>query len=148
MNKEKDKDGSISRRYNFLKRLKNKLEFRISTEASSLAKEKEMIREISEINQELGSLSVNVRMDRKLGLVKGDIVECKAKLAELEPKIIEIDGKLDAMYTDLRKKLGIVKRTVPDRKPMVRRDDRPRPQQRTEEINLEDIAVIKKKPEK
>lgn len=144
MNKEKDKNGEQAKRYNYLKRVKNRLEFRISTEASSLSKEKEMIREISEINQELGALSVVVRMDRKLGLVKGDIEECKTKLAELEPKIIEIDGKLDMMYTDLRKKLGIVKRILPERKPRPR-EDRPRPQPRDEEINLEDIAVIKKK---
>ncbi len=110
MNKEKDKDGEAAKRYNYLRRLKNRLEFRISTEASSLTKEKEMIREISSINQELTAIGATVRMDRKLGLVKGDIVECKTKLAELEPKIVEIDAKLDLMYTDLRKKLGITKR--------------------------------------
>jgi uncharacterized coiled-coil DUF342 family protein len=144
MNKEKDKDGEQAKRYNYLRRLKNRLEFRISTEAGSLQKEKEMIREISEINQELAALSVVVRMDRKLGLVKGDIAEAKARLAELEPKIVEIDAKLDTMYTDLRKMLGITKRPVVERKP-IRREDRPRPQPRDEEINLEDIAVIKKK---
>jgi len=145
MNKEKDKDGEQAKRYNYLKSLKNRLEFRISTEASSLSKEKEMIREISSINQELNQLSVAVRMDRKLGLVKGDIEECRTKLAELEPKIIEIDGKLDMMYTDLRKKLGIVKRVAPPERKTRPREDRPRPQPRDEEINLEDIAVIKKK---
>jgi uncharacterized coiled-coil DUF342 family protein len=144
LNKEKDKDGEQAKRYNYLRRLKNRLEFRISTEAGSLQKEKEMIREISEINQELAALGVAVRMERKLSLVKGDIEECKVKLTELEPKIVEIDGKLDAMYTDLRKKLGITKRPLPERKPE-RRMDRPRPQPRDEEINLEDIAVIKKK---
>jgi uncharacterized coiled-coil DUF342 family protein len=146
MNKEKDKDGEQAKRYNYLRRLKNRLEFRISTEASSLSKEKEMIREISSINQELNSLSVAVRMDRKLGLVKGDIEECKTKLAEMEPKIVEIDGKLDLMYTDLRKKLGITKRPEPERERRQRsREDRPKQQPRLEEINLSDIAVIKKK---
>jgi hypothetical protein len=144
VNKEKDKDGEQAKRYNYLRRMKNRLEFRISTEAGSLQKEKEMIREISEINQELASLSVVVRMDRKLGLVKGDIEECKKSLAELEPKIVEIDAKLDLMYTELRGKLGITKRPMPERKPM-QRESRPRPQPRDEEINLEDIAVIKKK---
>ncbi|MDE1866040.1 MAG: hypothetical protein KGH94_05395 [Candidatus Micrarchaeota archaeon] len=149
MNKEKDKDGEGAKRYSYLRRLKNRLEFKISTEASSLSKEKEMIREISSINQELTALSASVRMDRKLGLVKGDIVECKAKLAELEPKIVEIDSKLDLMYTDLRKKLGITKRVQPEHKPHQReREDRPRQQPRNEEINLEDIAVIKKKDSK
>jgi hypothetical protein len=87
-------------------------------------------------------------MDRKLGLVKGDIIECKTKLAELEPKIMEIDTKLDLMYTELRKKLGITKRPMPEQKPRYQgrgREERPRQQQRNEEINLEDIAVIKKK---
>lgn len=148
LNKEKDKDGEMAKRYNFLRRLKNRLEFRISTEAGSLQKEKEMIREISSINQELITLSATVRMDRKLGLVKGDIIEAKAKLAELEPQIVEIDAKLDLMYTDLRKKLGILKRPMPEQKPRYQprdRDERPRQQQRNEEINLEDIAIIKKK---
>jgi uncharacterized coiled-coil DUF342 family protein len=144
MNKAKDKDGEQAKRYNYLRRLKNRLEFRISTEASSLSKEKEMIREISSINQELEALSVAVRMTRKLGLVKGDIEECKTKLGELEPKIIEIDAKLDLMYTDLRKKLGISKRPLPDHKQR-ERQERPKQQPRIEEINLEDIAVIKKK---
>jgi uncharacterized coiled-coil DUF342 family protein len=150
MNKEKDKDNAAEKRYNYLRRLKNRLEFRISTEAGSLQKEKEMIREISSINQELASLSATVRMDRKLGLVKGDIVEAKAKLAELEPKIVEIDTKLDLMYADLRKMLGITKRPMPPEpqyrpRQREREEGRPRQQPKQEEINLEDIVVIKKK---
>jgi hypothetical protein len=149
MNKEKDKDGEAARRYNYLRRLKNRLEFKISTEASSLTREKEMIREISSINQELDSIGASVRMDRKLGLVKGDILECKTKLTEMEPKIVEIDTKLDLMYTELRKKLGITKRPQPEHKPHPReREERQRQQPRSEEINLSDIAVIKKKDSK
>jgi uncharacterized coiled-coil DUF342 family protein len=146
MNKEKDKDGEAAKRYNYLRRLKNRLEFKISTEAGSLQKEKEMIREISDINQELATIGASVRMDRKLGLVKGDIEECKKNLTELEPKIVEIDGKLDAMYTDLRKRLGINKRPMPEHKTRERsREDRPRQPPKSEEINIEDIVVIKKK---
>ena len=106
-----------------------------------------MIREISEINQELDELAVSVRMDRKLGLVKGDIEECTRQLAELEPKIVEIDGKLDMLYAELRKKLGITRKPRSSKR-TAEAKEREQKLQQSQEINLEDIAVIKKKESK
>jgi uncharacterized coiled-coil DUF342 family protein len=146
MKKEDGSSAERQTRFNYLKRLKNRFDFRISTEANSLAKEKEMIRKISEINQELDELAVSVKMERKLGLVKGDIEECTRHLAELEPKIVEIDGKLDRLYTELRKKLGITRMAEAPRPQ--RSKEREQKMQQSQEINLEDIAVIKKKESK
>jgi uncharacterized coiled-coil DUF342 family protein len=51
--KGKDKDDAKRKKIGYLKRMKNKLEFKISTEASSLSSEKELVRQIEEINKEL-----------------------------------------------------------------------------------------------
>lgn len=149
MNKEADKNGEKERRFNYLKRMKNRLEFRISTEASSLSKEKEIIRQIGEINQELDELAVSVKMERKLGLVKGDIEECIKRLSELEPKVVGIDANLDKLYSELRQKLGIIKQApqFQSQRPSRLREREPKIQQ-SQEINLSDIAVIKKKDSK
>ncbi|MDE1869035.1 MAG: hypothetical protein KGH60_03675 [Candidatus Micrarchaeota archaeon] len=144
MRKEDDKDGEKRRRFGYLKRLKNKLEFKISTEATSLSEEKELIRKIAEINKELSESHAFIRMERKLEFVKKDIAEYKAGLAEADSKIAESDQKLDAMYTELRKALGIgsyqnkAKRGHPQ--PKKREHAAP-----SQDVNLEDIVVIKKK---
>lgn len=145
MNKEQDKDGEKARRFGYLKRMKNRLEFRISTEASSLSKEKEIIRKIKEINEELDGLAIAVRMERKLGLVKGDVEECRRQLAEIEPKVAEMDGKLDALYANLRAKLGIKRREEEQHMQRPARREREQKPQQSQEINLEDIAVIDKR---
>jgi len=103
-----------------------------------------MVRKISEINKELDELAISVRMERKLGLVRGDIEECKRQLLEVEPKIKDIDTKLDLLYANLRKALGIDKRRDRQREQQRPREKEQKPQH-NQEINLEDIAVIKKK---
>ncbi len=143
--KAKDKDNSKRKRIGYLKRLKNKLEFKISTEATSLAAEKELVRQIAEINKELGEAYKAIRLERKSEFVKKDIETYRATMFELETKITEYDKKLDEFYGRLRKLLGMDGR-------MSRREQ---PQKRkapalavSQEINLEDIAVIKKKDKK
>ncbi|MGI0134873.1 MAG: hypothetical protein ACREBW_07955 [Candidatus Micrarchaeaceae archaeon] len=146
LKKEDDKDGEKRRRFGYLKRLKNKLEFKISTEASSLTEEKDLIRKIGEINKELSESHAFIRLERKLEFVKKDITEYRAGLADADSKIAESDQKLDAMYVELRKVLGIgiwqnkAKRGHPQ--PRQKRDHQSPPSQ---EVNLEDIVVIKKK---
>ena len=146
MNQESGKSEEGNRRFGYLKRLKNRLEFRISTEASSLNQEKEIIRKISEINKELNDLGATVRVERKLKLVKGDIEMLKGEIAKLDPEIAETDKKLDEMYVGLRKILGLTRSAAPQqqrpRKPRPREKDR---SQEMPEINLQDIAVISKK---
>ncbi len=142
--KGKDKDNAKRKKIGYLKRLKNQLEFKISTEAQSLTAEKDLVRKIEEINKELNVAYKAIRLERKTELVKSDIEECRKNINEFELKIAEHDKKLDELYDKLRKLLGIerAKRVKPATKKRVQS------QQMPQEINLEDIAVITKKSKK
>lgn len=145
MKKDDDKDGSKRRRVGYLKRMKQKFEFRISTEASSLSQEKEIIRKINEINQELDEALASVRLERKLGFIKNDIESYKKSITEVNTRIEELDGKLDGLYVNLRKTLGIGSWQNKQKQQQERKKTQ---QMQMPEINLEDIAVIKKKSDK
>ncbi len=143
MRKNEDKDGAKRRRIGYLKRMKAKLEFRISTEASSLTQEKDIIRKINEINGELGEALASARLESKTEFIKKDIELYKNNIIEINLKLQELDTGLDAMYVGLRKALGIGSW---QNKQQQQQQQRPKKsQQRPQEINLEDIAVIKKK---
>ncbi len=146
MRKEDDKDGSKRRRVGYLKRMKSQLEFRISTEASSLAQEKDIIRKINDINQELDEALASVRLERKIGFITKDIEEYRKSITEINTKIGELDTKLDGLYMSLRKTLGIGKWENKQQQQM--QQQRPKKQLQMQGINLEDIAVIKKKDSK
>ena len=140
------------RKIGYLKRLKNKLEFRISTEASSLADEKGLVRQIEDVNKQLSEAYKIIRLERKAELVKKDMEEFKKTLADGELKIAEHDKKLDELYDTLRKLLGIEKGRGPNQQqhPQHQQEHKRRPQSQPQlqEINLEDIVVIKKKEKK
>ena len=145
--KGNEENNEKKRKIGYLKKMKNRLEFKISTEATSLAAEKDLVRRIEEINKELNDAYKLVRLERKSEFVKKDVEDCKAQLQQLEAKIAEMDGKLDELYDRLRKILGIKKQREEHGRPMQQR--RPQaPPLPMQEINLEDIAVIKKKPKK
>lgn len=145
MKKDEDKDGEKRRRFGYLKRLKNKLEFKISTEATSLSEEKELVRKIAEVNKELSELHAFIRTERKLEFVKKDIVDYKAGLAEADSKIAESDQKLDAMYTELRKVLGIGTYQNKMKRGGIVHAKKREHAPPSQDVNLEDIVVIKKK---
>ncbi len=124
-----------------LKRMKNMLEFKLSTEAKmSLAGERDIVRKINEISAQLDDFYKVVRLERKQGFIKGDIEQFRKELGELDKSIAELDTKLDERYKELKHLLGIDERRMMRPKP--KRKIAPMPMQ---EINLEDIAVIKKK---
>jgi uncharacterized coiled-coil DUF342 family protein len=137
---EKNKNGRIG----YLKRMKNKLEFKISTEASSLSEERMLVRKVDEVSKQLDEALAVVRLERKRDLVKSDIEQYKKGVVDIEKEIVDSDVKLDAIYSELRKVLGIGKW-----------QNKPKPMhtkkisaQKVQEINLEDIAVIKRKEAK
>ena len=142
--KEKTEDKSKNGRIGYLKKLKNKLEFKVSTEASSLSEERALVRKIDEISKQLNEALARVRLTRKRELVKGDIVQFTAGIVETDKEITAVDAKLDAAYSELRKVLGIG-RWQEKQKPFKKRTPTAAPPQ---EINLEDIVVIKKKAAK
>ena len=124
-----------------LKRMKNMLEFKLSTEAKmSLSAERDIVRKINEVSAQLDDFYKVVRLERKQGFIKGDIEQYKKELGELEQSISGLDTKLDDKYRELKHVLGIDERRMA--KPKPKRRIAPMPVQ---EINLEDIAVIKKK---
>jgi hypothetical protein len=125
--------------------MKAKLEFRISTEASSLVQEKDIIRKINEINGELGEALAAARLERKTEFIKKDMELYKNNIMEINLKLQELDTRLDAMYVGLRKALGIGSWQNKQQQ-----QQRPKKSQQAhvQEINLEDIAVIKKKDAK
>ncbi|MGC8669728.1 MAG: hypothetical protein ACP5TL_01080 [Candidatus Micrarchaeia archaeon] len=131
------------KRIGYLKHQKRRLEFKISTEASSLADEKDLIRKINAIDAELNEAFSVVRFERKIELMKKDIENYREQLSKHNAEIAEKDAKIDGLYVELRKilKLGRWQNKHKVEKPI--RKEKP-----IQEINLEDIAVIKRKQSK
>jgi len=141
---ETEKDKVDLKKIGYLKKQKNRLEFKLSTEARmSLEDEKSIIRKIAEIDAQLEGLLKFARLQRKIGYIQEDIKNYTEKLNETDKKIREIDLKLDDLYLAVRKALGIRQgRGQEMQKPAKKKQ----PQQiQQPEINMEDIAVIKKK---
>jgi hypothetical protein len=130
-NKEEKKIG-------YLLRLKEKLEFKISTEASTLEAEKELIRRINEVNEELDRAIKNKRLKRRAELLSSDIEELNKEIEEKEKLVKESEKKLDDLYDNLRTLLG--------KKRQKRKERRNPPKQ--QEISLADVAIIKDKTNK
>lgn len=149
--KEEEREGLVSfldssksvnkGRFAPLKRMKQKLEFRLSTQAGiTLSEERGIVKKVGEINKELDVLSKYVGLERKREFVNKDIESYKARLEVLHKGISDADLKLDELYRLLKKMLGIGQQHV--------QKARRRPSVLMQEINLEDVAIIKKKEEK
>jgi uncharacterized coiled-coil DUF342 family protein len=136
--KQNDDPNARSKRIGYLKHLKNRLEFKISTEVSSQASERDLVRKINEVSLELNEALKLVRLQRKVEYIKGDITKYEGELGGLNKQIDEVDVKLDDKYRSLRKMLGIGHEKHLQKKRPIQPPSMP-------EINLEDIAVIKKK---
>ncbi len=127
MNKERP------RNIGYLKRQKEKLEFRIATEASTLNSEKELIRKIKAIDEDLEKSLKSFKVKRKVELVAGDIEELKKEIDAQEEKIKASNTKLDELYSALR--------AMSDhRQKQVKHEPH---RERTKAISLEDIAIMK-----
>ncbi len=139
---EKKKDKGNRENIGKLKRMRHSLEFKISTEALSLAQEKMMVRKVGEINAQIEELLKMDRLERKKGLVSKDVETYQKTLSEVVAQVTELDGKLDALYSEIRKALGVHRRKP---KTAMHKEEGSRPHQKPQDINLEDIVVIKKK---
>ncbi|MGC8730563.1 MAG: hypothetical protein ACP5RP_04250 [Candidatus Micrarchaeia archaeon] len=135
-----------------LKRARGKLEFMISTEAKSLDDEKNLIRKISSVNKDLNEVYKYFRLEKKSKLINQDIEDYKAKINESKKALDEINAKLDDSYAKLRKVLGInhskERRESENKGKPYKRNNSDEQEKRApviENVNLEDIAVIKKK---
>ncbi len=122
----------------YLKKLRKELEFKISTEASSLNAERELVKRINDVNAQLDKALEPLRLKRRLEMLKSDAERQKVVITDSTKQCMELDVKLDKLYFELKKTLGINSthnKTV--RKPN-------KTNNATQTINLEDIAVIKK----
>ncbi len=121
----------------YLRRKKESLEFRISTEAFTLDAEKDLIRKKQEVEEELQEAINNYRMKRKAEFVNSDIEELNKKIVETQTQLQELEKRLDVLYGGLRKRRGQQR----DRKPHEHH------QPPVQEVSFADIAVIKDKKE-
>ncbi|MDE1845789.1 MAG: hypothetical protein KGH53_00690 [Candidatus Micrarchaeota archaeon] len=126
----------------YLKRLKERLEFKIATEASSLSAEKDLIRKINEVDAELDGAIKTYKARKKVDLIKGDIEDATKQIEEHEKLIFESNKALDELYTKLRALTGFRGERSGngggDRRNGERRQGKPQKQQ---EISLADIAI-------
>lgn len=129
-----------------LKKMRQALDFKISTGSLNLQQEKMIVRQISEINLKLEEAIKLSRLERKKGLVSNDIERYSDELKKIAASITGIDARLDELYSNVKKLLGISKYRPKEREERRKKKEiHQRPQQ---DINLEDIVVIKKKEAK
>ncbi len=124
----------------YLKRKKEQIEFKITTEAYTLDIEKQLLRKKSEIDSELDEAYKSYRLKKKAEYIDGDIEALAKSIEELEKKIEESDKRLDELYSNLRRLSGAQKRREQERHGGKKQIEEPKKM----EISLEDIAVIKK----
>jgi uncharacterized coiled-coil DUF342 family protein len=122
-----------------LKKMKSSIEFKIATEASTLNAERELIKKLTEINEELDEALKSYRSRRKLELVSKDIEDIGKALESFKTQVLDVDKNLDELYAQLRELTGWKRKE--ERKAGRRTPKREEPF----EISLEDIATIKKK---
>ncbi len=127
-----------------LKRLRHAMEFKISTESLSLAQEKSVARKVSEVNAQIEVALKSERLKRKMSLVSKDIDAYQSALNDLIKSITETDTKLDELYSAVRKALGIQRR----RPRAAQQQGERKPVHKQQEVNLEDIVIIKKRDTK
>ncbi|MCL5106261.1 MAG: hypothetical protein M1331_02625 [Candidatus Marsarchaeota archaeon] len=144
-------DTTDFKKISYLKRLKNRLEFKISTSPLSLKEEKDIVRKVNEVNEELSKSMKFVRMKRKLELVEKDIVQYQASVSDLNEKISAIDLKLDDYFSKLRalSRSGRKPGEYQHRERQYRErghgeDNRKYEVKETPNFSIEDIVVIKK----
>ena len=126
----------------YLRRKKEALEFRISTEAFTLNAEKDLIRKKQEVEEELQEAINSYRMKRKAEFVNSDIEEMNKKIEETNVRLQELEKRLDVLYNGLRKQ-----RAPPKQRHHAHQEHHQQPQQ--QEVSFADIAIIKdKKDEK
>ena len=129
-----------------LRRMKESLEFRIATEAATLNAEKELIKKLSVINEDLDDALKIYRFKRKAELVAKDIEDLKKRFEVYREQIHDDDKRLDGLYASLKSLTGWGDRPQGAGQgsgPMVKK--RHAPQQEPLEISLSDIATIKNK---
>jgi len=144
-----------------LRRRKDKLDFLIATEATTLTKEREMMKEMKLLDKDLEKASEVERMERKLRLVEGDIRSAETEVAQIKKEIENAKAEIKAVTEGERDKLKEEREKEWQEKKraqlMVRKAARDEEMKKEagpymgrideEGVDLGSIAVIKKKSE-
>ncbi len=95
-----------------LKRQKNAMEFRISTQAYTPRLEREWLKEINKLEERLKEVREIEWARRKIRLVEKDITECEGSIKPIETELNQIRDELRRLYDDVRSARDAVRRAM------------------------------------
>ena len=144
---KKKKEGTYPPTRELKKRIQ-KLEFIISTEARTLQQERELVKEVRNLEKKLKASIELERMERKLHLINEDI-------RAAEKQVMEFEKGMDDMRKELQEKRNASSKSKKERKLLELREKVNEERQREREpfmkknedgrVDLGEICVIKKK---
>ncbi|MCX6775330.1 MAG: hypothetical protein NT130_00555 [Candidatus Micrarchaeota archaeon] len=144
---KKKKEGTLPLTRELRKRIQ-RLEFIISTEARTLQQERELVKEVRDLEKKLKASIELERMERRLHLINDDI-----KAAEKQ--VIEFEKKMDDMRKELQEKRNASSKSKKEKKLLDLKEKVNEERQREREpfmkksvdgrVDLGEICVIKKK---
>ncbi|BCS90899.1 MAG: hypothetical protein ARM1_0356 [Candidatus Micrarchaeota archaeon] len=97
-------------------KLKKRIEFRMYTEPMSLTREKELAKQIEDIEAKIRELNKYVRLEKKKELIADDIQKLDSSIKTTLDSINNINKELDALFDKLRSILGIKKQVNKQRR--------------------------------
>ncbi len=126
----------------YLRKRKNEIDFRISTEAFTLDAERDLVRKRNAIEKELNEATKSYRLKKKVEFIDKRIEEMNKQIETMVEQLKESNKKLDDYYNEMRKISGSERRR---REPQ---HGEGRHQQKPQEISIADIAIINKEESK
>jgi uncharacterized coiled-coil DUF342 family protein len=121
---EKTKDVMIGS----LRKELRQLEFRISTQAYTPKIEKDLIKRVKQLEEELTAVAEVEKARRKKKLIEGDILDINKEIADIEPELKKIREELNDHYDSVRAAKKVVSKGIKS----------------DHLVTLEDIAVFEK----
>ncbi|MGV8176200.1 MAG: hypothetical protein ACP5NX_00145 [Candidatus Bilamarchaeaceae archaeon] len=95
-----------------LRKQKNILDFRISTQAYTPKIERELVKELKKIEEALEKVREVERGRRKIRLVEQDIVEAEAEIKKIEEALAKMREELKGLYGEQKKIKSVEKAGV------------------------------------
>jgi len=144
---KKKKEGAFPPTRELRKRIQ-KLEFIISTEARTLQQERELVKEVRNLERRLKESIEFERMERRLHLINEDI-------KTVEKQVMEFEKRMDEMRKELQNKRNASSKSKKERKLLELKEKVNEERQREMEpfmkknadgrVDLGEICIIKKK---
>ncbi len=144
-----------------LQRRLNMLEFKVETEATTLALERQLMKEIKKTQRELEEAITADRQFRKLAYLVSDLRECEKELNQIEHDLQETNHEIidieKSFHEEARKQVveERIKRAHETREKrrketheQLKQESEPYMTKLEPTVTLEDICVIKKKDDK